>query len=58
MVKNHVYNRFVPGEWNDEAGMHIESVVENAAHTSWAQHAVDAVHSASNHFNRLLRSEV
>lgn len=57
-IEQHVYNRFVPGEWNEEAGLHIESVVNSAAHTSWAQHAVDVVHSASNHFNAFLQSEV
>lgn len=57
-IEQHVYNRFVPGEWNDEASLHIESVVKSATHTSWAQHAVDAVHNASNHFNTLLQPEV
>jgi len=57
-IEQHVYNRFVPGEWNDEASLHIESVVNLATHTSWAQHAVDVVHSASNHFNTILQPEV
>lgn len=49
-IEKHVYNRFVPGEWNDEASLHIEAVVKSATQTSWAQHVVDVVHTASNHF--------
>ena len=53
-----MYDRFVPGEWNEEAELQIEAVVEKASHTSWAQHAVDLVHGASNQLNTFLQHGV
>lgn len=58
IIQQHVYDRFVPGEWNEEAELQIEAVVEKASHTSWAQHAVDLVHGASNQWNTLLQHGV
>lgn len=51
LIRRHVQNRFVPGEWNDVASLHIESVVESASTSSWTHQVADLVHRASNHFN-------
>lgn len=48
-IRDHVLERFVPGEWNDEAGLQIESIVQKASHGSMFQHLVDFAHYASNH---------
>ena len=49
LIRRHVQNRFVPGEWDDVASLHIESVVETASTPSWTHQVVDLVHRASNH---------
>jgi hypothetical protein len=51
LIRRHVQNRFVPGEWNDVASLHIESIVESASTSSWTHKVVDLVHRASNHLN-------
>jgi len=48
-IRDHVLERFVPGEWNDEAGLQIESIVQKATHESFFQHLADFAHIASNH---------
>lgn len=48
-IRDHVLERFVPGEWNDEAGLQIESIVQKASHDSLFQQMADFAHYASNH---------
>jgi len=53
-IRNHIHDCFVPGEWNDEAGIRINQIVEDASHTSWREYAADIVHGTSNHLNAFL----
>ena len=53
-IRRHVHEKFVPGEWNDEAGIHINQIVEDASHTSWGQYVADVLHGTSNSLNGLL----
>ena len=48
-IRDHVLERFVPGEWNNEAGLQIESIVQKAANDSLFQQMADFAHFASNH---------
>lgn len=48
-IRDHILERFVPGEWNDEAGLQIESIVQKASHDSLFQQMADFAHYASNH---------
>ena len=48
-IRDHVLERFVPGEWNDEAGLQIESIVQKASYDSLFQQMADFAHYASNH---------
>lgn len=48
LVRDHVLDRFVPGELDEEAALHIGTVVDNATNSSVLQHIVDLTHSASN----------
>lgn len=50
-IRNHIHDCFVPGEWDDEAGIRINQIVEDASHTSWRQYAADLIHGTSNHLN-------
>ena len=47
-IRDHILDRFVPGEWNDQASLQIESVVQQAAEPSWVQSFLDLTHTASN----------
>ena len=40
-------DRFVPGEFNEEASLHIQTIVE-ASQDSYVQMAADFIHAASN----------
>lgn len=53
-IKDHVLNRFVPGEWSSEASLQIQAVVEQAAEDSWLHILSDFSHSASNSLDQML----
>ena len=57
-IRNHILNRFVPGEWNDEASLQIDTVVDNAARSSWSQQLADLSHSASNRIGEMFHMEL
>ena len=57
-IRNHILNRFVPGEWNDEASLHIEAVVDKAARFSWTQQFTDFTHAASNRMGEMFQMEL
>jgi hypothetical protein len=57
-VRQHVSNRFVPGEWNEEASLHIQTVVQRASEDSYFQQAADFVHEASNRCTELFQMEL
>ena len=57
-IRNHVLDRFVPGEWNDEASLHIQTVVQQAANDSFLQKFSDFAHSASNRIEDMFRMEL
>ena len=50
-VRDHVLNRFVPGEWNEQAEIHIEEVVSKASTDSWKDTLTDLTHSAARSFD-------
>ena len=55
-IRDHVLDRFVPGEWNDQASLHIESVIYRASESSMGQRFSDMTHAVSNHLNGLMFS--
>lgn len=57
-VRDHVLDRFVPGEWNDQASLQIETVVQQAATSSWYQSFLDLTHTASNQMGDIFRLEL
>ena len=57
-IRNHVLDRFVPGEWNDEASLQIEAVVDRAARPSWSQQLTDFTHAASNHMSEMFQMDL
>lgn len=57
-VRKHVSNRFVPGEWNEEASLHIQTVVQTASQASFLQQAADFVHQASNQVTHFFQMEL
>lgn len=57
-IARHVLNRFVPGEWSDEASLHIQTVVQRAAEGSIVQQASDMMHQASNHVARFFQLDL
>jgi len=57
-VRDHILDRFVPGEWNDQASLQIETVVQQAATSSWMQSFLDLTHTASNQMGGIFRLEL
>ena len=57
-VREHILNRFVPGEWNEEASLHIQTVVQRAAIPSYFQQAADMLHLASNQMTHFFHTEL
>lgn len=57
-IRDHIFDRFVPGEWNEEASLQIESVVKKAAQTSWLQSFLDLTHSASNRMDGIFQMDL
>ena len=57
-VRDHVLDRFVPGEWNDQASLQIESVVQQAANPSWYQSFLDLTHTASNQMGGIFQMDL
>jgi len=55
-IHEHILNRFVPGEWHSEASLQIQTVVQQAAETSWVQKLSDFTHSASISLDDLLNT--
>ena len=55
-IRDHVLDRFVPGEWNDQASLHIESVIYRASESSMGQRFSDMTHAVSNQLNGLMFS--
>ena len=56
-IRDHVLDRFVPGEWSSEASLHIQTVVDSASNTSWIQKLSDLTHSASNQFDEIFKAQ-
>jgi hypothetical protein len=46
-IRDHILDRFVPGEWDEEASLHIQTIVQRAAEDSILQRFSDLAHSAS-----------
>lgn len=57
-IRDHVLNRFVPGEWDDEASLHIQTVVRRASEDSVFQQAADMIHVASNQMSQLFQLDL
>ena len=57
-IRDHVLDRFVPGEWDEEASLHIQTVVQRAAEDSYFQQAADMLHQASNQMTQLFQIEL
>jgi len=57
-IRNHILERFVPGEWEDEASLHIQAVVQTASEPSLVQRVVDFSHFAANQFDGFFRMDV
>jgi len=57
-IREHILNRFVPGEWNEEASLHIQTVVHKASEDSYLQQAADMLHLASNQMTQLFHIEL
>lgn len=57
-VREHILNRFVPGEWNEEASLHIQTVVQRATIPSYFQQAADMLHLASNQMTNFFQTEL
>jgi hypothetical protein len=56
-VKEHILDRFVPGEWTSEASLQIQTVVQKAAESSWIQKFADLTHAASNQFGEFVQNQ-
>lgn len=56
-IRDHILNRFVPGEWSSEASMHIQTIVHSASYTSWMQRIADLTHTASNQLDDILKAQ-
>ena len=57
-IRDHVLDRFVPGEWDEEASLQIQTVVETATKDSMLQRAADLMHLTSNRFGELFQMEL
>ena len=57
-IRDHVLDRFVPGEWDTQAALHIQTVVQRSTGSSWLQRAADFTHAASNGFDNLFHMEL
>lgn len=57
-IRDHILDRFVPGEWNDQASLQIETVVQQAATSSWYQSFLDLTHTASNQMGGIFQLEL
>jgi len=57
-IRDHVLDRFVPGEWDEEAALQIQTVVETAAENTILQKAADFMHLTSNTFGELFHMEL
>ena len=53
-IRDHILDRFVPGEWSGEASLQIESVINTASRTSFGQSFSDFTHQLSNQLNGLV----
>lgn len=53
-IRDHVLDRFVPGEWTEEASLQIESVIHTASQNSIGQTFSDFTHQMSNQINGLM----
>ena len=51
-------DRFVPGEWSEEASVQIQSVVNEASQSSWFQSLADFTHLASNKVTDIFHIEL
>jgi hypothetical protein len=54
-IRDHILNRFVPGEWSEEASLQIQTVVRKASETSWLQRLADFTHLASNQMDDIFK---
>ena len=53
-IRDHILDRFVPGEWTEEASLQIESVIHSASQSSLGQSFSDFTHQMSNQINGLM----
>lgn len=57
-IRDHVLERFVPGEWDTEASLHIQTVVQQASEPSVAQRMADLTHYAANQIQEVFRLDL
>lgn len=57
-IRDHVLDRFVPGEWDEEASLQIQTVVETATEDSILQKAADFMHLTSNKIGEFFHMEL
>ena len=57
-IRDHVLERFVPGEWDNEASLQIQTVVQKAAEPSVVQRVADFTHYAANHIQGIFRMDL
>jgi phosphatidylinositol 3-kinase len=57
-IRDHILNRFVPGEWEEEASLQIQSIVQSASQTSWFQRLADFTHLASNQMDDIFNKSI
>jgi|TARA_B100001059_G_scaffold229548_1_gene262299 hypothetical protein len=57
-IRDHVLDRFVPGESDEEASLHIQTVVQRATHDTFVQRVADFAHMASNSLPGIFHMEL
>ena len=55
-IRNHVVERLVPGETDQEASMQIIDIVERSSYSSWGQNLSDWSHSVGNSMRNIKSS--
>lgn len=57
-IRDHVLDRFIPGELDEEASLHIQKIVEHASQDSYVQMAADLIHSTSKKLTEFFQFEL
>ena len=52
-IKDHVIERLVPGENDNEASMHIVQILERSSHENWRYGLAEWSHSIGNEIRKL-----